>query len=73
LLFQFSAFAFKTRDSKDLIFKDGDRVAFIGNSIMHGGLYHLYTPLPRICYPGVTDREFAIPAPENHSSISAKE
>ncbi len=39
LLIQFSLFAFKP---KDLIFKDGDRVAFIGNSITHGGLYHLY-------------------------------
>jgi hypothetical protein len=42
LLFQFSVFAIRNRDSKDLIFKDGDRVAFIGNSITHGGLYHLY-------------------------------
>ena len=42
LLIQFSLFAVKSTDSKNLIFKDGDRVAFIGNSITHGGLYHLY-------------------------------
>lgn len=42
LLIQFSLFAVKKNDSKDLIFKDGDRVAFIGNSITHVGLYHLY-------------------------------
>jgi hypothetical protein len=50
LLFQFSVFANKNRDAKDLIFKDGDRVVFIGNSITHGGLYHLYvqTYYPKI-------------------------
>ena len=45
LLFQFSVFANKNRDAKDLVFKDGDRVAFIGNSITHGGLYHLYVQI----------------------------
>ena len=35
-------FSFKNTDSNDLIFKDRDRVAFIGNSITHGGLWHLY-------------------------------
>lgn len=42
LLIQFSLYAVKTTDSKDLIFKDGDRVAFIGNSITHAGLWHFY-------------------------------
>jgi len=41
LLIQFSLFAVKTNVSRDLTFKDGDRVAFIGNSITHGGLWHL--------------------------------
>ncbi|MEI8272966.1 MAG: SGNH/GDSL hydrolase family protein [Paludibacter sp.] len=42
LFIQISLFGVKNNDTKDLIFKDGDRVVFIGNSITHGGLYHLY-------------------------------
>ncbi|MEI6754094.1 MAG: SGNH/GDSL hydrolase family protein [Paludibacter sp.] len=42
LLFQYSLFAVKHNNAAELILKDGDRVVFIGNSITHGGLYHLY-------------------------------
>lgn len=31
-----------TNKTDDLVFKDGDRVVFIGNSITHVGLWHLY-------------------------------
>jgi len=42
IFLQCSLYAVKHNDNNELLFKDGDRVVFIGNSITHGGLYHLY-------------------------------